>query len=49
MTALGLQPEWFFRGFEQWEWRNRELLPLISEHRRRPEPAAIAGVRLVQA
>jgi SAM-dependent methyltransferase len=26
-----MHPEWFFRGFEQWEWWDRELLPLIEQ------------------
>lgn len=26
-----LRPEWFFRGFGQWEWWERELVPLIKQ------------------
>lgn len=25
-----MEPEWFFRTFEQWDWWDRELLPLIE-------------------
>jgi SAM-dependent methyltransferase len=25
-----MHPEWFFRGFEQWDWWDRELLPLVE-------------------
>lgn len=25
-----MHPEWFFRNFEQWDWWDRELLPLIE-------------------
>ena len=25
-----MHPEWFFRGFERWEWWDRELLPRIE-------------------
>jgi len=24
-----MHQEWFFRGFEQWEWWDRELVPLV--------------------
>jgi hypothetical protein len=24
------RPEWFFRGFEQWDWWDREILPLVA-------------------
>jgi SAM-dependent methyltransferase len=26
-----LHPEWFFRSFEQWDWWDRELLPLVGQ------------------
>jgi SAM-dependent methyltransferase len=26
-----LHPEWFFRSFEQWDWWDREILPLVSQ------------------
>jgi SAM-dependent methyltransferase len=25
-----MPPEWFFRGFERWDWWDRELLPLVE-------------------
>jgi SAM-dependent methyltransferase len=25
-----MHPEWFFRGFEDWDWREREILPVIE-------------------
>lgn len=26
-----MHPEWFFRNFQQWEWWDRELLPLVKQ------------------
>jgi len=37
LEALGggvgpaMHPEWFFRQFEQWEWLDQQLLPLIGQ------------------
>jgi SAM-dependent methyltransferase len=29
-SGPAMHPEWFFRSFEQWDWWDRELLPLIE-------------------
>jgi hypothetical protein len=29
-TVLALQPEWFFRSYEQWDWWDRKLLPQVE-------------------
>ena len=29
-SGPAMHPEWFFRGFERWEWWDRQLLPLIE-------------------
>ena len=26
-----MHPEWFFRSFEQWDWWDREILPLVQD------------------
>ena len=26
-----MHPEWFFRGYERWDWWDRQLLPLIGQ------------------
>lgn len=26
-----MHPEWFFRSFEEWDWWDRELLPLVAQ------------------
>jgi SAM-dependent methyltransferase len=30
-TGPAMRPEWFFRGFEQWDWWDREILPLVEQ------------------
>jgi SAM-dependent methyltransferase len=30
-TVLALQPEWFFRSYEQWDWWDRKLLPQVEQ------------------
>jgi SAM-dependent methyltransferase len=29
-TVPAVHPEWFFRGYDQWDWWDRELLPLVE-------------------
>jgi SAM-dependent methyltransferase len=29
-SGPAMHPEWFFQSFEQWEWWDRELLPLVE-------------------
>jgi hypothetical protein len=26
-----MHPDWFFRSFEQWDWRDRKILPLVEQ------------------
>lgn len=30
-SGPAMHPEWFFRRYEQWDWWDRELLPLIEQ------------------
>ena len=30
-TAPAMHPEWFFRSFEQWDWQDRKILPLVGQ------------------
>jgi SAM-dependent methyltransferase len=30
-TGPAMHPEWFFRSFEQWDWQEREILPLVAQ------------------
>jgi SAM-dependent methyltransferase len=31
VTGPAMHPEWFFRQFDEWDWWERELLPLIED------------------
>jgi len=30
-TGPAMHPEWFFRSFEQWDWWDRKILPLVGQ------------------
>jgi hypothetical protein len=30
-TGPAIRPEWFFRSFEQWDWWDRKILPLVGQ------------------
>jgi SAM-dependent methyltransferase len=30
-TGPAMHPEWFFRNFEQWDWWERKILPLVTQ------------------
>jgi SAM-dependent methyltransferase len=30
-TGPAMGPEWFFRSFEQWDWWDRKILPLVEQ------------------